>query len=190
MILASDITTRVRLVTNDGGSNPRNTDPEIFAWINDCLNVILSMVPSLFAVGAPLALAAGVYQSIASLSRAVAFIAVDGYPKFDVDAMDVFRPGWPNDTQAAIQQWAPGPVGPKSFLVYPPSPAAQPVVVNYVASPPPVAALTDALAIPDNFIPMITQYCVAMTESKDDEHVNSNRAAQAKAEFAAAIKGA
>lgn len=187
---ASDVVSRVRDVVNDSGSVYRNSDTSLFRWITDCQSMLLNNIPSLFTKTTAFNLSAGYSQSVSSLTGAVAFVEVVGAPKADLDLLTRFRPDWVNDAQGPLENWGPGGNGPLSFSVYPPSPAAQAVRVSYVEQPNAVAALTDTLAAPDNYLPAIVQYCVGMVESTDDEHVNSNRAAQAKADFIAMIRGA
>lgn len=190
MIKASDITGRVRTIVNDTRTEYRNSDTEIFGWIIDCLNTILSARPGVFTKAASMILQVGPEQTVANITRAVAFAGVEGYPRADLAAMDYFKPGWRTGDEGQIENWGPGNTGPQSFTVFPPSPGNQTVTVLYVETPAPITQLDDPVGIPDNMVAPIVQYCVAMVESKDDEHVNSNRAAQAKAEFVALIKGA
>jgi len=190
MIKASDIISRVRTVINDTRTEYRNTDVEMFGWITDCLNVILTIHPNLFRKTGSIDLVLGANQSVSGIQGAVAFAAIPGYPKADLAALDAFSPGWMQGNAGVLQNWSPGVGTPDSFLVYPPSPAGQSVLVDYIATPTPIASLNDQVAIPDNMVAPVVQYCVGMVESKDDEHVNSNRAAQAKAEFIAQINGA
>lgn len=190
MITAADIVSRVRTIVNDTREEYRNSDTEIFRWITDCLNVILTARPSIFTKAATLILQAGADQTVAGITRAVAFAGVEGYPKADLAAMDYFRPGWRSGEEAALENWGAGNAGPLSFTVFPPSPGTQTITVLVVETPAPVTALTDTVGIPDNMVAPVVQYCVALVEAKDDEHVNSNRAAQAKADFIAHIQGA
>ena len=191
MFKVSDVVSRVRYVVNDTRSSYRNTDEEIFGWITDCMNIILTAVPQLFSKSASMILQAGCEQTVENIARAVSFVGIDGYPRADLKMLDSFSPGWRNTASAgAIQNWAPGDLGPKSFVVYPPSSGVQTLTVNYVEEPVPVSALTDDIDLPDSLVAPIVQYCVGMVESKDDEHVNSNRAAQAKAEFVGYLRGA
>lgn len=191
MILASDIVSRVRTIINDTREEYRNSDIEIFGWILDCLNTILSARPAIFTKVAQVTLQEGPDQTVASVTRAVAFAGVEGYPRADLAALDYFRPGWrAGAATATLENWSAGNTGPLSFTVFPPSVAGQMVPVLYVETPAPISQLEDPVGLPDNMVAPVVQYCVAMVESKDDEHVNSNRAAQAKADFLAHIKGA
>lgn len=191
MFKVSDVVSRVRYVVNDTRPAYRNADEEIFGWISDCLNIILTAVPQLFSKSAPMILQAGCDQTVANISRAAAFLGIDGYPRADLKLLDSFSPGWRNAASVgAIQNWAPSDHDRKAFVVYPPSSGMQTIPVNYVEEPLPVSLLADDIDLPDSLVAPIVQYCVGMVESKDDEHVNSNRAAQAKAEFVAYLRGA
>jgi len=189
MSTAQDIVTRVRDVINDTSATPRNSNEEIFRWISDALSLASTSVPRLFSKTADMICSAGYLQTLA-FTRALSFIEVIGFPQVDVASLTAFAPGWKMDTAGPIQHWFPSADSPKSFCVYPPSQGDQTITVTYVESPAPVTSASDVLNVPDVVIPAVVQFCVGMVESKDDEHVNSNRAAQAKADFVALIKGA
>ncbi len=190
MIYVSEILARVRRVTNDTSATPRTEDTELFGWIADCLNLILTVNPELFAKTTNFSLQPGVAQSVVGVTGAALFLGIAGYPESDLSALDAFKPGWRAGATGALQCWSRGDSGFLSFLVYPPSAGGQSVSLRYAKTATTPSTGSDVLDIPDNYIPPIVQYCVGMTEAKDDEHVNSNRSAQAKAEFLAVIKGA
>jgi hypothetical protein len=72
--------------------------------------------------------------------------------------------------------------------VYPPAPADQIVEVLYVRIPSEYAIDADT-GLPAIYGDAITDYIVYRAESRDDEHVNSNRAAQFLASFVQKVKG-
>lgn len=188
--LASEIISRVRYITNDQISEYRTTDEEILLWINDCVALLVSNLPALFVTTTDLILQAGYRQDVDAVTGAIAFKGIPGYPAADFDTLTRFRPNWMADTAGTLQNWTPSTDKPTEFYVYPPSPGNHTVSVSVVVKPALLTQATDTIQVPDNYVPAITQYCVGMVESKDDEHVNSNRAAQAKAEFVALIRGA
>lgn len=190
MITVQEIVRRVRTTINDTREEYRNSNEEVFDWITDCINTILNRAPAYFSRSGSLPLVAGVEQSVSGLTRAIAFVAVEGFPQADLSTLDSFRPGWRNGTAGALQNWAPGNTGPASFVIYPPAAGGESLPVVYIEEPVPVTSLTQEINLPDWLMAPIVQFCVGMVEAKDDEHVNSNRAAQAKAEFLALINGA
>jgi hypothetical protein len=188
-MLASEIISRVRDITNDTGAEPRTKSAEIMRWISDALDVALSVVPKLFSKTASMTCQSGYLQTL-PFERAVAFIEVIGITRIDFNKLSAFSPNWRLETAGAAQHWSPSSAGPNTFMVHPPALANQSLMVSYVEAPTEITSETAVVPLSDNFLPALVQYCVGMTESKDDEHVNSNRAAQAKADFVAMIKGA
>jgi hypothetical protein len=108
--------------------------------------------------------------------------------KCDKVALDAFNPTWMTTTAAAAQNWMPNGNDPRRFYLYPPAPAAQVLEVIYVAIPGPFAAGDDT-GFPLTLTEAVTDYIVGMAESRDDEHVTSQRAAQFIAQFASRLKG-
>lgn len=190
-----NIITAARYVLNDTVSTRyRNTDAELLGWVNDGLDVMVGAVPQLFSVTSSHTCVAGAEQA-PSFARLVAVLDVPRITtgaallRADRAALDAFRPGWYLDTQAAAANWLPHGASPKKFYLHPPAAITQAVDVTFVQAPP-VLLIGDTIPVSDNYQPALVSFVVGMAESKDDEAVNSNRAAQAKAEFVAMIKGA
>lgn len=190
-----DILTAARYVLNDTVSTRyRNTDAELLGWVNDALDVMVGVLPQLFAATSAHACTAGAEQS-PSFARLVAILDVQRITgggailRADKAALDAFRPGWYSDSSGAAVNWFPHQASPKKFLLYPPSANGQSVDVVFAQAP---AALLigDTIPVSDNYQPALVNFVVGMASSKDDEAVNSNRSAQAKADFVAMIKGA
>lgn len=186
-ILVADVISRVRDGINDL-SGTRIGDDRIRRALSDSLDIAATILPQLFTETNSHNCSVGVFQLL-SFERAIRFIEVLGYPHGDFKALDAFRPGWINDDEATIQMWSEDATDPMMFLVYPPSPGGQALSVTYVKAPAEVTTSDTSLSLPDNLLAPLVSYCIGVIESADDEHTNSNRAAQAKAEFVALLKG-
>lgn len=180
---------KVRYVTNDvKPTTQRTTDDEVIGWINDCIATAVSILPSLFSKTGIHSCQEGVLQTL-ELGQAHKLIDVLGVPPADAATLTSFNPGWTGDAFGPIQNWMPLSSSPLSFMCYPPSQAAQLLPVLYAEKPLPLDAPSDLIPLPESYEPAVVSYCVGMTESKDDESVNSNRAQAFMADFAARIKG-
>lgn len=188
MITVSDVITRVRDIIQDKGANYRTTDDEIRRWLSDAMQLVCLAVPRLFHVTVDIACVEGYGQSIAGLPRALALVDVVSLPQGDFDALSAFKPRWKDDDYGVPQQWSPN-ANPLEFDVYPPAEYLSPLTVIYVRGPEVITPSTTDVTSYDRLLPGLVQYCVAMAESKDDEHVLTERAVQAKAEFLAFLKG-
>jgi hypothetical protein len=184
-----------RYVLNDTVSTRyRNTDAELLGWVNDALDAMVGVLPQLFAVTSAHTCTAGAEQA-PSFARLVAILDVQRITggaailRADKAALDAFRPAWYSDASGAAANWFPHQASPKKFLLYPPSANGQSVDVVF-AQAPVALALDDVVPVSDNYQPALVSFVVGMASSKDDEATNTNRAAQAKADFVAMIKGA
>lgn len=187
---AKDVVDRVRNVTNDSDTGGlRDADTDLLRWIGDALKEICLLFPRLFAVNAVHTCTAGFSQTL-DFPRAAGVVDVLGVPVADFATLTQFSPGWQNSTPGAIRNWSTGNNDPLSFYVYPPAVAGATLDLICIQAPGETTSLTDVLPVPEQFLPAIAQYCIALSQSKDDEHVLSQRAAQAKADFIAQIKGA
>lgn len=91
---------------------------------------------------------------------------------------------------AAAQQWARDANDPIKFWVYPPSPRGQLLDVKILPAAPSyaVGGLNTDMGLPGWMKAALVSYVVGRAETKDDEHVNSGRAAAMNSQFADAIK--
>ncbi len=106
----------------------------------------------------------------------------------DKAALDAFSPGWMAATAGAAQNWMPQGSDPRRFYIYPPAPIGQVLEVIYVAIPGPYTE-DEETYLPDTLTEAAADYIVGMAESRDDEHILSQRAAQFLAQSTARLKG-
>lgn len=189
-----DIINQARHITNDAGTSAaiyRQDDAELLSYVNEALKEAVVLRPDLFStVGDMTCIAGQCEQSITFLDavQLLDVLCIHGgraLTPFDRASMDLFRPGWRTDAAGEAQNWAPLQGDPLQFFIYPKAPAAQVLDVRYVRNPG-TYALGDTIGdLPATYAPALANYVVFRAESKDDEHVLSQRAAAYYAAFKA-----
>lgn len=185
------IITNARYTLNDT-SSVTYSDAELLAFVNDGLKEVLKKAPRWFyTVGNHACTQDAIRQTMSSSTatevvRVIRVVGGNIVTFVELDTLDRFKPGWPSDTAGAAVNWMRDIDDPLSFYIYPKAPASQtlelliiPVLSDY--------ALTDSLTLPSMFHSALEDYVVFRAESKDDEHVNSGRAAAYYQSFMAKI---
>lgn len=181
-----------RRILNDERIQYRTPDSELLAFFNECLGAMVDLRSDLFNVSGTHTCTAGAEQTL-TLPRVRDIVdvprIVGGGVVLPTDRvlLDRFAPGWYADTPAPAMNWMVHPVGQEQFYVDPPAPAGQVLQVMFVQTPAQVTALTDTVPLPENYSAAITAYLVNRVSSKDDESVNSGRAALFMSDFAGLI---
>lgn len=181
-----DIIKQARHITNDGGTSSfvfRQDNDELVSYVNEGLKEAAILRPDLFStVGDMVCMAGQCEQSITFLD-AVSLLDVlcihggTAVNPFDRATMDQFNAGWRTDSEGPAENWAPLEGDPLQFFIYPKAPAGQVLDVRYVRNPG-VYALGDTIGdLPASYLPALADYVVYRAESKDDEHVLTQRAA-------------
>lgn len=192
LTLSASIAT-ARGILNDP-SAVRYTAADLLGYANDALDQIVGMLPQLFHTDGTLACIAGSVEQELPLATGISLVRVNNVVggnavnPADRNMLDAYHPGWRNDTAGAAVNWMPVDNAPRKFLVYPKAPPAQTLDITYVAVPGEYTA-TDNTGLPTVLSDAIADYVVYRAESRDDEHVNSNRAAQFMASFVAKVRG-
>lgn len=166
----------------------RTSDAEMLGWLNDAINSLLNLKPGLFAKNV-LHTCAGGYAQYVNLSRAVQVLEVVGIPEADRSTLTQFKPGWITSTQDATVNWMRSPAEPLRFDVYPPAIENATLPILYVEAPALLVAVGDLVKVSENYEPVLVDFLVGRVEMKDDEHVNSTRAAQMMTRFEEQVKG-
>lgn len=196
-----DIIKQARYLTQDTDSVvPRQTDAELLSYVNEALREACVLRPDLFSAIGDMTCTPGQCEQAIRFIDAVSLLDVlcihggHAVTPMDRQAMDLFKPNWRLDAAAAAKHWTPLPGDSLSFLIYPPAPAGQVLDVRYVRNPA-TYALDDVMGdLPLAYQPALADYLVYRAESKDDEHVLTQRAAAHyaafKTKFGAAANGA
>lgn len=183
-----------RTILNDTDS-VRYSDADLLQYANDALDVMVKIVPELFHTDGTHACTAGTVDQELSAGTAVALVSVnriqggDDVTEADLAALGVYDPTWRTETAGAARHWMRKGAQPRKFMIYPPAPSSQTLEITYVAVPSEYA-LTDDTGLPANYSDAVADYIVYRAESRDDEHINSNRAKQFLDSFAQKVKGA
>lgn len=179
-----DAITRARYITNDvDPARYRATDAELTLYASDGLAEIARLAPAFFQIYGELECVPGRCAQELTFDDATLLVNVTGVqggavvPEADIATLDRFRPAWRTDAAGPARNWMRNPFDGMKFWVYPQAPNGQVLDVLYVVAPRARAA-TDTISLPLTVLPAITDYIVARAESKDDEFVNSQRAAQ------------
>lgn len=187
-----DIINQARHITNDAGTSAaiyRQDDAELLSYVNEGLKEAAILRPDLFSTVGDMTCVAGqceqaiTFQDAARLLDVLCVHGGAALTPFDRATMDQFRPGWRTDAAGAAQNWAALNGDPLQFFIYPKAPVGQVLDVRYVRNPA-VYALNDTIGdLPASYAPALASYVVFRAESKDDEHVLSQRAAAQYAVF-------
>lgn len=185
-----DIINQARHITLDTDTAlPRQSDAELLSYVQEGLQEACVLRPDLFSTVGDMSCIAGQCEQAITFMDAVSLLDVlcihagAAITPFDRTTMDQFRPAWRTDTVGPAKQWAPLNGDPLAFFIYPPAPAGQVLDVRYVRNPA-IYALDDTIGdLPAAYQPALADYVVYRAESKDDEHVLTQRAASHYAAF-------
>lgn len=180
MTLTAAISTARGILGDTDSQGYRYSDHDLLGYGNDAIGLISKLVPSLFYSVGDVGCVAD--SSIQSLSPDIAQAIVDvrrikdGAPILPGDRamLDAFDPGWRTMTPAAAVNWMPVADDPLRFELYPPAPAGQVVEVMCVRVPDRFAVDADT-GLPTTLIDPIADYIVHRAESRDAEHVLTER---------------
>lgn len=186
-----------RLTLNDK-DKVRYTDANLFVFALDGVREVALARPDLFTITGNLPTTTlYVRHSVAACSPPGLYVLdvhnVNGgraVLKSDFDTVRRFYPNWRQETPAPAENWWPAagdqtkrPT--KEFYIYPPAPAGQVLLVQYVRDPlVGTEVISDDIPLPDQLKPAISAYVAYRAESIDDEHVLTQRAAQGYSIFA------
>lgn len=189
--LVSPVTV-ARTVLNDPDA-VRYSATDLLQYANEALDQIVGLVPELFVTDGTHTCTAGVDQTLTH-NTAISLYNVhrvqggEVVTKCDLTILDQLDPAWRSAAGAPTKHWSMKHLGPLKFMVYPPAPVNQVLEVSYVKVPAEYG-LNDDTGLPANLADAISDYVIYRAESRDDEHVNSERAAQFMASFVKKVKG-
>lgn len=192
--LQSAINTAISVLNDTGGVTYLPED--LLQYANDALKTIVPMRPELFETRGEVVCVAGAVVQEVTFDGAIMLVSVDRIKEGDVvtladqHTLDRWNPSWRTATPAAAKHWMPHANNPLRFLHYPPAPANQILEVTYVAPPADAYAADEDTGLPVTLAPAIADYIIGMAMSRDDEHINANRAQAFMGSFAARVKGA
>jgi len=182
-MILSDVITDVRRLTQDETTTYRYSDAFLLALCNQVLKRIALLRPDLFAFfGTVTCVTGAVVQTAPSESlRVIEVYSVvggtgNGVTEVNREVLDRTLPGWRTDTAAEATNWMRHVRNPNSFFIYPKSPAAQVLEVEYSQVPTTYSSSATVTLLPDAFFPTVVDGVVWLVESVDNENVTSGRA--------------
>lgn len=197
MTPASILLTVRDIITDTDSSAYRQSDDELLRYLNDGLCEACIIAPQLFYVTGDMQCAPDETEQGVSFADAKEFVEVirikGGAAVFpaDFDTLSAFNPNWGQVTAAPAANWMKKPNDLLRFYIYPKAPAVQILEVKYVANPTPLTIAdmdSEITDLPGAYHPAMVDYAVYRSESKDDEHVLSQRATAHYAAFVAKLK--
>lgn len=175
-----DVIDDVRILINDTTTTYRYSDAALLKFVNEAMRRIALLRPDLFSTFGTVSCAQNeVLQAAPTGSfRLMEVFRIQGgnaVVESNRETMDQNLPTWPSDTAAAASIWMRHPRDPNKFFIYPKAPSSQVLEVEYAVSPA-AAAIDGTLALPDAYFPALVDCVVFLSQSIDNEHVNSGRA--------------
>ena len=186
-ITAQSILNKAAIVLQDT-TNIRWPTTELLIWLNDAQREVASMRPDVSNVTASVALTAGTRQIIPAAGAALLAVRRnmgtngttpgDAIRKVPMDLLDSQRPGWHSEAASAVvKHYAYDPRTPRIYYVYPPATGTTQVEIVYDAPPAALAAVTDVIALDDEYANMLLEYVLFRAYSKDHDQIgNAERA--------------
>lgn len=177
----NDVITEVRRLIQDTKTPYRYSDAVLLGFVNQTLKKMVVLRPDLFAVVAEVPAAPNtVLQSCPSDSvRLMQVFQVkngDAVTEVSKETLDRMLPNWVNETAGTPVNFMRHVRNPNKFFVYP-RPLPSVVLITEYAQSPPTYGLNSAIALlPDAYLTSVVEGTVYLSESIDNEHVNSGRA--------------
>ncbi len=177
----SSVITEVRRIVQDVNAPQRYSDTMLLGFANQTLKRMAILRPDLFAYIGEIPTATGqTLQSAPSDSLRIMeiFQVKDGNGVIEVnrESLDQTYPQWMNEAAGPCVNWMRHTRNANKFFIYPKAPAGQVLIGEYSQAPKSYTPDEDVQLLPDAFFPIVVDGTVFLTESVDNEHVNSNRA--------------
>ncbi len=189
-------TARYIITDNDPDGVFRQENDELVGYVNDGLREISIILPQLFLATTDLPCVPGKVEQAISFADAQVLIDVIRVKggRFllpaDMAAMSAFNPNWAEADAGEPGNWFRHANDPLRFYLSRKAPADQVLEVKYVRSPVVVTIDDEITDVSSSFMPALANYVIYRAESKDDEHVNSGRAAAHYQAFVGLVKPA
>lgn len=176
-----DVIDEVRVLIHDTATTYRYSDAVLLQFVNQAEKRIAVLRPDLYSAFDTITCTPGeVLQSAPTDSfRLMEVTRIDGgdiVVESNRETMDQNLPTWPSDTAGAARIWMRHPRDPNRFFIYPKAPAAQDLVLEYAKIPTVATVLSSTLDLNDVYLPVLVDAVVFLSQSLDNEHVNSGRA--------------
>lgn len=177
----ADIIDEVRALVQDNLAPYRYSDTVLLGFVNQALKRMSMLRPDLFGVIGEIPTQAGnsVQQLPVGAFRLIDIFQVkDGDVVTEVDRETMSRnaPGWMSEAAGTPVNFMRHVKNPDQFFLYP-RPSSNVVLIGEYAQVPTDYGLTDEIVAPPSaFFPALVDCTVFLSQSVDNEHVNSGRA--------------
>lgn len=198
-MIASDITSRARILLNDIDAT-RWVDSELIKWINDAQKLVAMVRPDASVATYVMSLIAGTKQRIpdgsisgvgsgfrlldvvrnvttvtgTTTANQVVTAAGRSVRIVDREVLDTQDPYWHTAAGSAeIKHFIYDNRSPTLFYVYPPATTSAKLEIVYSVAPTDATALTDTLSISDIYQDVILNYVMYRAYSKDAEYASN-----------------
>ena len=177
----ADVIAEVRTLVQDSRVPYRYTDAVLLRFLNQTVKRMAMVRPDLFLVVRDVATVAGdVTQGLpADAIRLVEVYNVKGgnvVTEVNKDTLDQTYPGWRSAPSGQPVNYVRHVRNPTAFFLYPPPESGVTLVAEYAATPADYG-LTDTITAPSSaYLPSLVDGVVYLSQSIDDEHINSGRA--------------
>lgn len=177
----NEVITEVRRLVQDTKAPYRYSDTVLLGFVNQTLKKMVVLRPDLFAVIGDITTTANtVLQSCPSDSvRLMQVFQIkngDAVTEVSKETLDRMLPNWVNEAAGTPVNFMRHVRNPNKFFVYP-RPTAGIVLVGEYAQSPATYTINQTVALlPDAYLTSVVEGTVYLSESVDNEHVNSGRA--------------
>lgn len=178
-----DLIDRVLTAVNDPDADDWSA-PELIGYLNEGIDVLVTLVPDQFVAIETLQLVAGVKQTLPAqgfrflrVNRAVTAADALGPAAREVSlrALEQHYPGWHTATPGLVREWAADPGEPTTFWVNPPQDAVAPAKaqVQYVKRPEYVD-IGEQLPVDPMYDAALVEYVLYRAYSKDADYAGQD----------------
>lgn len=177
----ADIILEVRRLVQDTLAPYRYSDTVLLGFVNQAVKRMVMLRPDLFGVIGDIPVQAGsaIQQLPAGAFRLVDIFQVkdgDVITEVDRETMSRNAPGWMSESAGTPVNFMRHVKNPDQFFLYP-RPASNITLVGEYVSIPSSYTLSSTITAPSEaFLPALVDCTVFLSQSVDNEHVNSGRA--------------
>jgi len=175
-----DVIDEVRGAIQDATPTYRYDDATMLRGVNHCLKRIALLRPDLFAHVASFTCALGTIQTMPADSVRIIDVlqnaAGANVNEVNRATLDLAYASWQAGATGPTEDWMRHVRNPNVFFVFPPSPAAQVLTIEYVQAPKSYTINETITLIADAYFPVLVDCVVWWFESFDNESVSNQRA--------------
>lgn len=176
-----DVITEVRSLIQDLDVPYRYSDAVLLSFVNSTIKRMVMLRPDLFTTVQDISTTPNVSEQLLP-SSAVRLVEIfrnkNGASIEEVlkDDFDKAYPQWTTDPAGTPTKYIRHPRNPRAYFLYPKPTSGVVLVGEYVATPSKYTIAQNIDVIPDAYLPALVDGTVYISQSIDNESVNSNKA--------------